>query len=255
MNTLILYKGISLLDNITPVVVFITGLNYSTNKKTGDMLQTHILIDDEIKPSDHVKNGTDGPICGSCKYKSGNGCYVQTYYAQNAIHRAYLAGKYQLYRTKQHNHLLEGRAVRIGSYGDPAAIPSFVWINVMLLCKQWTSYTHQWQDDESTGRVAPDLSNWSMASTDTYEEALAAINKNYRIFHVAKDLSDIEKIPNSIWCPATPEGGMKSTCIKCQLCSGQSKSAKNILVMPHGTNWVIDRALKAKSNSKLKSLI
>lgn len=238
-NTFIFYKGYSLLDNKTPIVVLLTGINFSRNKKTGNMLQTHILIDDGTLPSEHVKSGSDAPICGDCKYRGGNGCYVKTYQSQNQMYRAYLKNRYRLF-TNKYAYLLEGRLVRIGSYGDPAAVPMFIWTRLMQLTAGWTCYTHQWNTSPY------DASPFSMASTDTYEEALQALDAGYRIFHVATDKSDIDRIPDSIWCPATPEGGEKTTCVQCRLCSGNATQAKNILAMPHGANWVVDRALKVK---------
>ena len=58
-NGLVIYKGKSMLDNTTDIVVIATGLNFSSNRKTGNMIQTYIIRADEIKPTEAVKNGLD----------------------------------------------------------------------------------------------------------------------------------------------------------------------------------------------------
>jgi hypothetical protein len=36
-------------------------------------------------------------------------------------------------------------ALRIGSYGDPAAVPTWVWKDLASDVKVMTGYTHQWK--------------------------------------------------------------------------------------------------------------
>jgi hypothetical protein len=42
--------------------------------------------------------------------------------------------------------IFAGRLVRLGSYGDPAAVPVWVWQAVMKQADGGTGYTHQWKD-------------------------------------------------------------------------------------------------------------
>jgi hypothetical protein len=56
----ILYQGPSLLDG-APIVVIATGLNASSNSKTGDMVQTHIIRADML-PMDAIYNGEDSVV-------------------------------------------------------------------------------------------------------------------------------------------------------------------------------------------------
>ena len=64
-----LWRGASPVDN-EPIVLIATGASrkeyeQSQNTKTGTMVQTYILKQDE-KPSDAVKSGGDESICGKC---------------------------------------------------------------------------------------------------------------------------------------------------------------------------------------------
>jgi len=133
MNSLILYEGISQIDNKTPIVCIATGLNFSSNRKTGNVIQTYIMRQD-IKPSDAVKLGLDSAICGNCKYSSGQGCYVNVVNAPNQIYKTYKAGKYK-YASKKHLHLFEGRIIRLGSYGEVTALPYILVHNIVKQCK------------------------------------------------------------------------------------------------------------------------
>lgn len=243
MNSLILYKGISQLDNKTPIICVVTGLNYSTNSKTGNMLQTYIMRED-MNPVDAVKNGEDAPICGTCKYKSGEGCYVNVGNSVNQIYKAYKRGKYRMI-TRDDWKLFEGRNIRVGSYGAPSAIPYLIWFNVLRLTKNHTSYSHEWRS------LGPQW-QFAMASVDTEEERLEAQAKGWRTFGVITDLK--QQPSNEIICPATPEGGNKSVCSTCLLCSGNRSKGKNINVVAHGLKWKIDRVKKAQDLAKLETV-
>ena len=63
------WRGLSPVDG-EPIVLLMTGLSrskskQSKNKKTGAMVQTYILKQNE-KPTDAIKNGGDESICGMC---------------------------------------------------------------------------------------------------------------------------------------------------------------------------------------------
>ena len=77
-----------------------------------------------------------------------------------------------------------------------------------------------------------------MASVHTEAEKARANRIGCRTFRV---LSPGDKpLPDEILCPATKEGGAKTTCIKCMLCNGNKSTAtftdkrKNITAYPHG---------------------
>lgn len=61
----VLYEGPSMLDG-EPIVAIATGMQTpSTNRKTGEMVQVHILLQKE-HPSVAQNSGADSSICGNC---------------------------------------------------------------------------------------------------------------------------------------------------------------------------------------------
>jgi hypothetical protein len=63
-DTYIIYEGPSLYDGAPIVVLVQTG---SSNRKTGDMVQTYILRSD-IDPITASRTGKDSAICGTCPH-------------------------------------------------------------------------------------------------------------------------------------------------------------------------------------------
>ena len=113
------------------------------------------------------------------------------------------------------------RFVRVGTYGDPAAVPSEVWDELLAECETWTAYTHQkpWR---------PDI---AMQSADSYDEAKSHWAEGRRTFRVIVDLGDIDKT-NEALCPASKEAGRRVQCTACKLCKGSSL-AKSIAIVEH----------------------
>ena len=120
---------------------------------------------------------------------------------------------------------LAGRVVRLGSYGDPAAVPSHVWRALVHKAKGWVGYTHQW-------RIRESLHNLCMASVDDPKEYEEAKAMGWRTFRVRT--ADEQLMTREIMCPAADEAGNKTTCEKCRLCAGTSKPAKDIAIIVHG---------------------
>jgi hypothetical protein len=87
------------------------------------MIQCWILRED-VDPVSAERTGQDASVCGDCALR-GNGCYVLLHQAPLQVWRAYHAGCYPPFH-KRHEHLFLGREVRIGAYGDPAAVPTRV---------------------------------------------------------------------------------------------------------------------------------
>jgi hypothetical protein len=118
---MILYEGPSLLNG-EPIVAIATGLaSPSTNRKTGPMIQTWILVQDEA-PHLAVKSGNDSAVCGDCPAR-GKWCYVTTFQGPRSIWETWKRGGYPPSDLDE----LKGKAVRFGAYGDPAAVPFEVW--------------------------------------------------------------------------------------------------------------------------------
>lgn len=266
MNGIELYRGPSALND-EDIVVILTGLtNGSANRKTGDMLQTWILRRDRA-PTDAVRDGSDDAICGDCFHrgdaKTGRkrSCYVNVGQAPNAVWRAWRKGRYAVTTASvesavaaYHRRAVRGgreRAlVRLGAYGDPAAVPLETWRGLHALLERhfacaprWTGYTHQWR------RCSPAYRHFLMASVDSLSEQREAELLGWRTFRVvasAANDGELLALPRSnllarvmargeISCPASAEAGVRSSCERCVLCSGARMDDRraNIVILEH----------------------
>lgn len=228
MNGAILYQGPSLLDG-APIVAIAVGLgSHSSNRKTGDMVQTYILRAD-VAPTEAVKTGQDSSICGQCPHR-GNGdgkgrtCYVNVVQAPNQIWKAYRRGSYPM--IENISELGQKRIVRLGSYGDPAAVPVEIWRALTKNCVAHTGYTHQW-------RKSPELRELCMASADSVADAAEARLQGWRTFRVAMPCDPI-KMPGESVCPASAAAGKKLTCEECRACGGANGRKGSIVIQAHG---------------------
>jgi len=228
----IIYQGPSLLDGL-PIVAIAT---YSDrNTKTGKVLQTYIMRSD-ISPLEASKTGQDFSICGDCKFRGevtsdpkrkqakNRTCYVNLGQGPTIVYKAYKRGVYPM-AANQENRVGLGkvRVVRLGTYGDPAAVPSHIWDELLTECLSHLAYSHQ-------SGFRPDI---TMQSADTLEQAQAHWAKRARTFRVIDSLDDIDPT-NEILCPASKEAGRRVQCVKCQLCSGlTSNSKKSIAIVEH----------------------
>jgi hypothetical protein len=243
----IVYEGPSLIDG-SPIVAIATIS--SRNKKTGRMLQTWILRAD-IDPLTANRTGEDYSICGECPLRGtanpgkvsgtadNRGCYVQIGQAPASVYRTYKAGRYPkaiVYggllfppdvAAKGGSCIGKGEIVRLGAYGDPAAVPGSVWDMLTKFSKGWTGYTHQ------SGLIDSAPVNRCMVSADNENQARQAWGKGYRTFRIVADVQAVIK-GSEVICPATPEGGSKATCADCRLCMGSSKAGKSVAVVAHG---------------------
>lgn len=232
MQNGIIYRGPSLYDG-APIVVVAT---YSErNTKTGAVVQTYILRED-IDPRDASKSGADASICGTCPHRGtpttdparkiakGRTCYVNLGQGVLTTWRAYHRGVYpDAQRARFRAAIGAGRVVRIGTYGDPAAVPDHVWTDLLRDAASWTAYTH------SSG-WRPDL---AMQSADTYTQAQAAWQRGQRTFRVVQGVDEIDS-KNEVLCPASKEAGKRTTCAACKLCGGTTtKSRKSIAIPMH----------------------
>lgn len=232
----ILYRGVSQLDGKTPIVAVATL--HSDNIKTGDMIQTWI-IRDRIDPMNAVYSGRDGGICGDCKHRGDNGrgrtCYVNIATAPNAVYNALKAGRY-LKPASLTDALpfFKNRATRIGSYGDPAAVPFAVWEQIAKASAAVTSYSHQWRQPKFDKFKAI-----CMASCDSQKDFFDARRAGWRTFRVRAAGKPL--YAGEFECPASPEGGLKRTCNSCRACGGTrfgtlSPKAGNVSIVVHGRN-------------------
>ena len=201
-NGLVIYRGLSALDNETPIVVIATGFNTTTsNPKTGNMIQTWILLENEY-PSQAVNNGNDYAICGNCphrKYEGKRSCYVNIM-GPGSVYKAYKAGNYPDYIANKHSDLFRDRALRFGSYGDPVNIPLDIVRHLAKLASNHTGYTHQWHMG-----IFDAYQPYFQASVDSILDFVDAEQRGWSTFRV-RSLTDTTKIDGEVNC----QGGKKT---------------------------------------------
>ena len=239
-NGIIVYEGPSRIDG-APIVVIATGMsgNASRNAKTGGLVQTWILRAD-ISPVDAIKSGADKSICGDCPHRGetvdgrnvNRSCYVTVFQAPLVVWKAYKAGRYA--KPANIAGLFAGKRVRLGAYGDPAAIPAIIWAQALQGAEAHTGYTHQWRNLVTFRRAELDqFQGWLMASCDNADDYLAAKNTGWRTFRVRR--ADEPLRQREVICPASHEAGQKTTCSACVACGGNGAKARvDIAIIAHG---------------------
>ena len=243
----VIYQGPSALDG-APIVAIVTGLTgRSKNPKTGPLAQLWILRAD-MSPLDAIKTGQDVSICGDCRHRGDGtgrqrGCYVSVKNAPLAVWRAYHAGRYRRLaaRTIARRLAARGLGIRVGAYGDGAALPRGI-VRDVVEGIQHTGYTHAWRT------LCPQDWPWLMASVDTPDEQQTARRAGWRTFRVRR--ADESLRSREIVCPASEEGGKRTTCAACVLCDGSAPgdARASIAIIAHGTgtaSYVSTRALLA----------
>lgn len=238
-NGYILYDGPSMLDG-APIVAIATLS--SKNAKTGNMVQVWILRKD-MKPTDAIHTGDDASICGECPHRGEieNGknvrrsCYVRVFHGPHSVYRAYQRGNYEpVEDPRSISRALRNRFVRLGAYGDPAALPSEVIAAIVHRATGWTGYTHSWKD-------RPELAQWCMASCDTDRDEREALLLGFRTFRVtAEPMPKLSK--RHFVCPASEEAGKKLQCFECGSCNGKGDGRRsNVQIAAHGTQrkWAL----------------
>lgn len=215
-----LYQGPSMLTG-EPVVAIATVR--SQNAKTGDMIQTWILNAEE-DPLTTTKTGSDQAVCGQCPHRHylGGGCYVTPWQAPSNIYKSWKDGRYPI-ANKRHINRLRGRAIRLGSYGDPAAVPFSVWKSLIDVASFTTGYTHQPDTSE-------DLLSYAMVSVESEDQAAFWQAKGYRTFRIKSQGED--KLAGEIVCPASVSADVQ--CIDCGICNGGTKGS-NVVIDAHGS--------------------
>jgi len=234
-NGAILWQGKSRLDG-SPLVAIVTGLTRpSANEKTGPMAQVFILRSD-IAPLTAIATGADAGICGDCPHRgtsdgtrnTGRTCYVTVAQSPQSVFRAFERGSYPVRTAAAVGRQLEGRSIRLGAYGDPAAVPARIWRALVARAKSHTGYTHQWR-----APMAAAYRPFLMASVDSAAEYATARAAGWRSFRVRAAAEGLDV--NEIACPASEEMGYRTTCERCGLCAGAGRPAKSIAIVVHGS--------------------
>jgi len=228
----VVYDGPSELDG-SPVVAIATMK--TKNVKTGNMIQVWILRSDE-NPFEALKNDDTQAICGTCPLQN-NGCYVRVDQAANAIYKAYKRGAYENFDHAKHARYFADREVRLGAYGDPAALPTSTIRQLTQLGRSWTGYSHQlfWIDQ----RRANALARYVMASCHNRAQMAEAARRGWRYFGIVPEGKEGPK--DALECPNSTRG---ISCSQCRLCCGTSKGAKSIWIHAHGRSASAVEALQ-----------
>ena len=228
----IIYRGASQIDGLPIVAIAPIATETQRREKSCKL----ILFARISHPLDASKSGQDFSICANCVFRGiansdpkrkqakNRKCYVNLGQGPTIVYKSFNRGVYPI--ANDHASRVElgkNRVVRLGTYGDPAAVPSHIWDELLTECESHLAYTHQ-------SGFRPDI---TMQSADTLEQAQAHWAKRARTFRVIDSLDDIDPI-NEILCPASKEAGRRVQCVKCQLCSGlTSNSKKSIAIVEH----------------------
>jgi hypothetical protein len=237
----ILYEGPSVLDG-APIVCIATKPVVDPRKvyKTQGIYSTYIIRAD-LDPIEAINQNADVSICGDCVHRGDHGinrsCYVPVWGGVRNIWLAYKRGKYASGR--QTWDTLIGETVRLGSYGDPAAVPIVnldFWLDGVGAV---VGYTHQWRDPRFQ-----ELKRWAMASCESLADVIDAHALGWRTFRV-RTASD-HLMSHEVICPASAEAGHKANCAECRACGGLSSKAKcDIAIIAHGDKGKV-RAFERK---------
>ena len=125
-----------------------------------------------------------------------------------------------------------GVPIRIGAYGDPAAVPVIVWQRLLHMSRLFgatahTGYTHQWRQ-----AYARPLRWLIMASCDSPDDVAQAHAEGWRTFTIVHD--DEVKPIGSIECLADAKG---KSCAECSICNGsrrRSTQPASVWIGVHG---------------------
>jgi hypothetical protein len=224
---MILWQGRSAFPVDDEIFLAITGLDRpSRNPKTGPMIQAWILPRHE-NPYLSVARGHDTAVCGSCplraigKNRFERRCYVNVAKAPFAVYRRLKAHRFT--ETGRIRDLPQGLKIRLGAYGDPAAVPYDV---IAELCQhgRHTGYTHAWRFCD------PGFKRLLMASVESPAAAETAQKLGWRTFRVRKK-GDAVLFPGEDQCLAAKEAGHQTTCSECLACDANHR---NISLEAHG---------------------
>lgn len=239
------------------------GHRGSANPKTGALIQSWIIRGD-ILPQRAIESGADASVCGSCALRPSVAraaraaarergergtapvCYVRAYKVPRVVYRALQAGRYERADSLEAAaNWLRGHDVRLGSYGDPAAVPAAVWIRILRYARPATGYSHQWDHaDPVVARNAAALRRYCVASVESAAERDAAQIAGWRTFRVI-DIRRADQVARAVGeavCPASREAGHALDCASCRQCSGSLTAGPiGIAIIDHGPGSAASR--------------
>lgn len=201
------------------------------NSKIGNMIQVWFI------PMEWVRAGKmldDSKVCFDCQHGQSKD---KTCYVRDGVSNLGLLSKTRKF-TRIQDKLTEysqeiesniitmctGEKVRFGAYGEPILLGEDLVKKITAVSSGWTGYTHQWMHKSTHW-----ASKFFMASVEGKFMNATAKKLGFRTFFVGQT-DDADHIT----CPASKEGGKKTKCDKCTLCSGtEGKGNCNIKILPH----------------------
>lgn len=212
--SLVIWRGPSRLDR-SPIVALLQLR--TSNSKTGDIPSIW------IEP-DNVDIANPRSTCGDCPLRAG-GCYVD---ARGVFSiRAATQGK-ALAPWADVRRIVAGRVLRLGSHGDPLALPLPLIRRLVGLASATVGYTHHWRRHKS-----PATGGWLqsaiMASVENSADAKEAQRLGWRTYRIRPWDTPLE--PGEIQCPAVVRPGAV-TCQQCKVCGTAGR--RSVSVEVHG---------------------
>jgi len=211
-----IWRGPSTIDGFD-IMAIATGFKTpSENIKTGDMVQVFILLQD-VAPHIAVKTGQDRSVCGDCRHRFVNdgSCYEVVHRAPRQVYVTWARGNYPLLSDVGGYSIFDGAKVRLGSWGDPGALPYGV-VAAINRHAETTGYTHRWR------QLSPSWQHFLMASVDTDNEQREARRLGWRCFRVKRDGTEVapDLVERTKSCPGVLDD---FTCGEhCMQCGGGS---------------------------------
>lgn len=257
--SIVIYRGPSMLDGADIVALASVG---SSNVKTGSMIQTWIMRAD-LHPSEASARKADASVCGQCprRHSLGGDCYVQIVHAPRSVWESWDRQGRPGENWSDERQILalqsDARAygLRLGSYGDPMAVPYTVWQDLIsaLQPRSIVGYTHQW--DASARILATfDRAGYSwfrdqiMASCDSTADAKQARSLGWRFFLAIPESDFLGDWPpngrtvmGAIQCPATVSD---RTCDECGACNGSQGRPDRVSV------FLAEHGMRSQSKAK-----
>lgn len=233
-NGIVVYRGPSELGggNVVAIITFRTE-----NRKIGKMAQLWILPDNGLSPLAAVQAGQNQSACGNCALQGqwdailgkvrNRVCYVNLGQGPRSIHSALSKGRYPAVSLERALELIRGLKLRLGAYGDPAALPIDLIEALVSVSSGHTGYSHQlfWIDRPKAERLAKLV----MVSCHNRAQLEEAQRRNWRAFAVVTE-SQRAQSTDLVECPAYTRG---ISCEQCLLCRGASLKARSVFVIAH----------------------
>lgn len=234
-SSFLVYRGPSALNGVE-ILAIVTGatgaqkvVKASQNSKTGPMAQLYILVASEA-PHMAQKSGADAAVCGDCPMRHGTAkgllCYVETRKGARSTWEAHADSPVRLEDCLKTLRKSKA-ALRLGAYGDPAALPPAIIQALAEAAEMTTGYTHAWRRPEASW-----LRPFAMASVERAEDAEAAQAAGWRTFRIVEGMK-APLLADEVLCPTVTHG---TRCVDCGLCDGAqpADTRKNVAIPAHG---------------------